>query len=429
MRAPLLVAAVVALAASDAAAHTRPAAVLGLALDANDADHLVIQMTSGLGISEDGGVSWSWICSDAVGFDNGFEDPPILVDGSGAIVFAGFDGLGRSSVDACDWSFEASALADQFVIDLAPEAGDPDRFLALRTSGSEPDRIYRSTDGGRSVVAVGGGLGELLTERVQVAASDPSRVYLSGFIPAEEGADRRLVLRRSSDGGESFTELALPALEGERSAEALAVDPTDPDRLLVRMVRLPVDERDERVILSEDGGETWATALETRAAAHAVFSEDGTRAWVGSRDFRGLFRSDDAGRTFTSLVDPLSVTCLHVRGDELWVCADEVRDPFSVAVSVDGGATLTPRLTLIQLQTLPSSCACDSDVGQTCPPFITDLANDIGFEPGDPLCGGAADGGVGGPGGGGCTVAGPTGAWLPLLLLVLVGLRRRHRAG
>jgi hypothetical protein len=57
----------------------------------------------------------------------------------------------------------------------------------------------------------------------------------------------------------------------------------------------------------------------------------------------GLFRSDDAGRTFTSLVDPLSVTCLHVRGDELWVCADEVRDPFSVAVSVDGGATLSRR--------------------------------------------------------------------------------------
>jgi hypothetical protein len=187
MRAPLLVAAVVALAASDAAAHTRPAAVLGLALDANDADHLVIQMTSGLGISEDGGVSWSWICSDAVGFDNGFEDPPILVDGSGAIVFAGFDGLGRSSVDACDWSFEASALADEFVIDLAPEAGDPDRFLALRTSGAEPDRLYRSTDGGRSVLAVGEGLGELLTERVQVAASDPSRVYVSGFFPAVDG--------------------------------------------------------------------------------------------------------------------------------------------------------------------------------------------------------------------------------------------------
>jgi hypothetical protein len=325
------------------------------------------------------------------------------------------------------------------------------------TSGIEPDQLYRSTDQGRRFEPVGEPVEDILLERVRVAPSDPQRIYLSGANPSGPSGDREAYLLRSDDAGATFARTRIPLEDGERNVHLLAVDPTDPDRALLRVTRRVTDDRDERLLLTEDGGETFTTAATARELSDAAFSEDGTRAWATSRTLDGLLRSDDAGRSFTPLAGG-NLTCVEAREGELWTCADELRDERSLARSRDGGDTFEEVLHFSDVRELPDCPRC-SQVGYVCPQWFPDLAYDLRLdagaslpdggttglprdaappaectEGGVPLDGGAAarDGGPGGDGAGcGCRAAGTRGhgrGRAPLLgLLGLLGLLARSR--
>lgn len=391
------------IAPGTASAHGRPPFMGDIAFHPANPDFVVVRATWGLVVSEDGGASWRWICAAATGADPTREDPPIVVTPDGSILAGTFEGLARSTADHC--AFEhPEALDNRFVIDVIAEAGAPATIWAIATSGSEPDELYRSEDEGRSFTRVGVPVEDILLERVLVAPSDPTRVYLSGAIPimtitydggVPDGGptmtERTGYLLRSTDRGETFEPVELPLVDEERNVHLLAVDPTDPDRLLVRMTRRTVDTRGERVLLTEDAGDTWTEVASGRQISGAVFSADGTRAWVTSRIIDGLFRSEDGGRSFAQ-VQRMSMPCIGRRGDEIWACVDQLTDGFALGRSTDGGDTLDPVLHFEDIYEMVPCSEC-TQVGHGCPEWFVDIAYDMRLDAG---IGGGVDGGISG---------------------------------
>lgn len=385
-----------------ALAHGRPPFVGDIAFHPTNPDVIVARMTFGLLVSEDRGETWRWICAAATGADPTREDPPIAVMPDGSILVGTFGGLARSASDHC--SFELpEALRDRFVIDVQPEAMSPGTVWAIATSGSDPDEVYRSVDQGQTFARVGAPVDDILLERVRVAPSDPTRVYLSGAVPVmpivydggvPDGGptttERLGFFLRSSNGGETFEPIEMPLVDEERNVHLLAVDPTNPDRVLVRMTRRVIDDREERVLLTEDAGDTWTPVASGRQISGGAFSPDGTRAWVTSRILDGLFRSEDGGRSFTQL-QRLSLPCLEMSGDEVWICVDELVEGYAMARSTDDGETLEPTLHFMDIYQMVECSAC-TQVGHGCPEWFPDIAYDLRLDAGTRV----PDGGISG---------------------------------
>lgn len=457
MRRALLLCALLLAAPSVVHAHGRPPLVGDLRFHPTDPDTVVARATWGLVLSRDGGERWEWICAAVTGADPTREDPAILVVSDGSILVGTFDGLSKSSPDRCGWTRPEPALDDVFVISLDARPAEPDTVYAIETSGTAPDRLHRSEDGGETFEPVGAPVEGILLERVRVAPSDPTRIYLSGADPSGASGDREAYVLRSEDAGARFERTRVALEDGERNVHLLAVDPSDADRLLVRVTRRITDEREERLLLSEDGGRSFEAVWRAREITDAAFAPDGATAWA-SANRGGLARSDDGGRSFDA-VAPGHTTCVEAREGEIWTCADALIDGYALGRSRDGGDAIEEMLYFQEIHRLPSCGACTS-VGYVCPEWFPDLAYDLRLDAGTgipeggvtgtprdaappPECveGGvpAMDGGVGmdaGPGGGegcGCRAAGGApsdgspGLPAALLGVLAVGIRGRRR--
>ncbi|MGE0791174.1 MAG: MYXO-CTERM sorting domain-containing protein [Sandaracinaceae bacterium] len=374
---------------SAASAHGRPPFFGRIERVSGSTDRMIARATFGIVTTDDGGGDWRWICAAGIGYDPTSEDPPVLAQADGSVLVGGFRGLIRSEPDRCAWSRPIAELTNVYVIDIESLPSDPSTVYAVSTDGAGPDYLFVSFDGGGSFVPVSEPVDEVLLERVRVAPSDPMRVYLSGAQPmSASNPTRRGFFFRSDDGGQTLTRIEVELVDEERNVHLLAVDPTDPDRVLVRMTRREDDVRDERVLLTEDGGETFTEVLTTRRVSGAVFSSDGARAWLtaalGVRPpdgaMAGLFVSDDGGASFTRRQDG-NLTCVARFDDELWICAYELTDGYSLARSTDGGDSFTTMLEFHQLGRGPDCGVC-TPIGFTCPGWYPDLAYDLRLDGG-----------------------------------------------
>lgn len=105
-------------------------------------------------------------------------------------------------------------------------------------------------------------------------------------------------LRRSDDGGDTWTPVTLPALAPDAGLGAVAVDPTDPDRLFVA--------GQAGLYRSLDGGASWLLLLPTEAVGEVEISPADPNllylAYTGSRP--QYLRSRDGGESWTALPPP-----------------------------------------------------------------------------------------------------------------------------
>lgn len=375
MRRAALVVAMVLASHATARAHGRPPQIERIAFDPSDPDHLVLGATFGLLVSRDGGASFRWSCAAAFGADPTQEDPDVLVTGQGAVVLTTFDGLIVGEPELCDYSPPEGPVRGAFVVDVSPDPSAPEAVWGLVSSGVTPDLVVRSADGGRSWASIGAPIEQLLTERILVAPSDPARVYVSGAIPPAGDVLRQAFLLRSDDGGESFTTVEIELVNGERLPHVVGVDPTNADRVFVRMVRGNVDPRNERLLYSDDGGRTFTSVLELPSIRGFAMSEDGRTVWAGSSAGAGLWVAREGTTSFEPIAD-LDVRALASRGGELWLAVDQQTAGFALGRSTDGGATIEERLRFQDVEELIECPRC-SRAGIDCPEWLPDLRADI----------------------------------------------------
>ena len=224
--------------------------------------------------------------------------------------------------------------------------------------------VFRSDDGGRSWQ--GAGLeGSGAVGRIVVDPADPDRLYVAAAgSPLEEGGERGLY--RSSDGGESW-EVSLAAGNGTTGAVDVAVDPSDPRRLLATMwdrdiLSGRIAGPGSAVYLSTSGGDRWhRVRLPGNVPASRVgrigvtFGPPGShRAYaVVANDLAGqpvgLWRSEDDGSTWTKVSDLAS----ELGGNgwwfgEVWADPSEPDRLFvagpALLESIDGGETFSPHV-------------------------------------------------------------------------------------
>ncbi|MEO0323473.1 MAG: MYXO-CTERM sorting domain-containing protein [Myxococcota bacterium] len=359
------------LSTTRAHAHGRPPALRQLAIDPDNADRWVAQATWGLATSDDGGESWRWTCAAAYGADPTFEDPRLaLIDG--AIHLASFGGI-RASPGGCDWETSLSAdLASDLVV--TPDGG----ALALIFEG-ERDRLVRY-EGGGPAETLFEAPDDVLFDRVVVAPSDRSEVYLSGRVPLGPMRERQLVLLASTDAGASFLRTDIARVGEEYSLIVDAVDADDARTVYAHALNFDGEMAPERVLRSRDGGASFEAVLGVPQVG-GLLSLSGGRVFVGSR-LGGLWLSNDGGNTFARIADE-SVQCLTRRGDALLVCTDQALDGFALgqlALANAARGEIVPLLRLDEIRD-PAVCPRCSATGITCPGWLPDIVQDLAIAP------------------------------------------------
>ncbi len=348
------------------AGHAREAGANGRYPSANDvvigpgaaSDVLVVRTTFGLLTSEDRGRSWRWICEDALD-RAGVWDAAVVLAADGNLVLGVPSGIRRTS-GRCDITTPAGAPTC-FVPDLAADpAGE--RVVAAVSCVGAPNGVATSSDRGKSFTD-GAAIGSFFVETVEVAASDPKRLYLSGYV----GGGPRLF--RSDDAGVSFAEVTREFLGGN-TVFVSAVDAKNADVVYVRS-DLGVGTM---LLKSIDGGAHFSKLGETKAKMVGfALSDDGRTVWMGSADrAEGILRSVDGG-PFTRVLANITVGCMRYHAGALYVCGDDFIDGFALACSGDGGDHLHPIFSLRNVLG-PEECPSGSLVGDVCAPLWPALA-------------------------------------------------------
>ena len=403
---------------------------------------LLVRASFGLLISSDGGKTFSWICEAAPGY-GGTQDPGIALFADGSIAVAAFEGMSVSHDGGCTWhAIKDDGIADQYVIDVATERDAPERGVAITSTGLGPTEFYVQTfetlDSGRTWKKTGAQLPtDLLSETIDVAPSNPKRLYVSGVIGQEQ--DRKGVLSVSDDRGATWVRKLIP-LEGDQAVYIAGVDPLDDKRVYIRTRGVA-----DRLLVSDDAGKTLREIGRTTGAMTGFGVEpNGARVAFGG-PMAGLFLGPRDAMTIPK-IGPQTSVCLYWASEGLYACGADSDDGYIVGRSDDGAETFVPVLpTLSAIKGPLTTCAPGGEYEQKCAPVWPALAALFGT--GNAGSGGTA-GAAGASGGSttpaqtpssssddgcGCRVVGGRAGGVPLVLLAgaaawgLVGARRRRR--
>jgi MYXO-CTERM domain-containing protein len=210
----------------------------------------------------------------------------------------------------------------------------------------------------------------------------------------------------------------------------IAVDPTDPRHVFLRIISPAAGPNPfEALAVTTDGGATWTIPLMvTGTLTGFVRLQDGqTMFATGMVDGTSrLFRSDDAGRTFSSTPLAFESMGLSERGGVLFIPTNFAADGFALVSSSDRGGTWTPRLKFSEIDGIKDCvrAACQAD--------CTYLVNLTLFGPNTctatPTDAGADAGPTGSGGGCGCRYGEAGTKWISLAAVaVFLALARRSR--
>jgi photosystem II stability/assembly factor-like uncharacterized protein len=384
----------------EAAANGRFPAAGMLVAQPNDPSHLVLRATYGLLFSHDSGASWDWLCETPVGY-GGAEDPSVVLTGSGAILVGTFKGLTRSTDGGCSWGRDPTLPAS--IVDLAARPFAPDRVYALsciyaKAGEAGPlfdSEILVSDDAGEHWASRGRLDPSVLFDSIEVAPSDPKRVYLSGIHP--RGKDTTGALLVSNDDGHRWAERRVDFVPSDRGVFIAAVDPHDANLVYVRTSGPEAN----RLTVTTDAGKTSRVLYSDAALQGFALGDDGASVYVGSAK-GGLARAarPAAGEYRFEKRWPKGVQCLTAIGSALWACTPTTTG-FVLGASSDEGKTFGPKLTLAGMRG-PIRCAAvgagDASVTSEaqCAPEWASLRTLIEFDAGSPNAAPLADAGAGG---------------------------------
>lgn len=377
----------------DASANGRAPASSQIVVDPTNKDHMVMRVTFGALVTYDGGLSWHWICEQAIGF-SGVEDPAYTIVQSGGIASATFQGV-SASVDGCSWKFAKDApsttvddagnthiydggqMEKQVFVDLVSRTEDMKKLLAISSGFSNRDdagtlfftsRVFNSEDNATTWAQIGNDIDPaIILETVEVAKTDPLRLYLSGARGV--GVNPIGVFLASTDGGQHYVETSIPLVkwpEGSKEKDELsvfiaAVSPNDANTLYVR-TSVADYSSPTRLFVSNDGGATFKLILTGKGPLLGfALSPDGNTIYVGGpKD--GLLMASASSYEWQQK-NTMQVHCLTRTADTLWACSNPAN--FVAAASTDDGVTFSKQLLLNQIVG-PVDCPSGSNVQAEC---------------------------------------------------------------
>ena len=258
--------------------------------------------------SVNGGMSWEHLGSDVfqrrgqggARISRVFIDPVTAGSTNATVVMvASTFGLFRSNDSGRTWR----EVLDDAATDIVMKPGDPSRlYAAVHREG-----VYRSVDGGVSWVTSSSGWTDSNFGRINlaVAPSAPDVLYASIHDRSEDAVAEGLLMYRSDDGAETWRRLEAEGASCHRQCwydMTLAVHPDNPEQVHLGTLLL---------YLSEDGGLTFrenhprGTYVDQHLMVFDTLS--GSDVLYLAND-GGVYRSTDAGSSFTSLSTNLAIT-------------------------------------------------------------------------------------------------------------------------
>jgi hypothetical protein len=358
------------------------------AFSTSDPNFILLRTTYGMLPSHDNGATWGFICEDALGLGpEAVEDPSIGLTANDSLIAGVSVGLNVSADQGCNWACEGGPLAGQPVADVAVRPDTPSSAVAMTRAYQESDsaaqvvlsQVFQTTDNGVTWAALGVPLpSDVYVETVDVAKSDPNRLYVSGT--RGFGSMKTAWLFVSMDQGATWTQDQLPSdLYDPSSEDSIfigTVDPTNAGRLYIRSSGILTGGQSRLTVADVAADGTAAFRGEHTFEVEAgmglsgqmlgfALSPDGTKVYIGS-ETDGLWVASTSDFVFTQK-STLDVQCLATRNDELWACS-AASSGFIAGVSTDDGATFTAKLPLIGTLTGPIACtanpqgaACDTN--------------------------------------------------------------------
>ena len=280
------------------------------------------------------------------------SDPNVIYAGMGEACIRGNvshgDGVYRSTDAGKTWT-NLGLQATRQIGRIRVHPSNPDLVYVAalgHTFGPNAERgVYRSRDGGKSWDRV------LFVDDKTVAvdlAVDPRnpRILYAAFWQAQrtpwslESGGPGSGLYKSLDGGESWEKLTGEGLpkKGVWGRIGVAVSGAKPDR-----VWAVIEAEDGGVFRSDDAGKTWTRLNEERKLRQRAWYYTHVYADPKNADTvyvlnTAFFRSQDGGKTFTSIPVP------HGDNHDLWIAPTDSQrmiggDDGGAMVSLDGGLT------------------------------------------------------------------------------------------
>jgi photosystem II stability/assembly factor-like uncharacterized protein len=368
---------------STALANGRFPAAGQIVVSPTDGQHLLVRATYGFLQSTDGGASWHWVCEQSIGFA-GIEDPAVAIIGDGVLLAGLVSGLSVSTDRACTWGLAGAPLVDEFAIDVAAAPSQPGRAVAITATGGAAGHhviVAETVDSGQSWHTLGEPLGvELLPTTIEVAGSDPMRLYASGLW----GMGYEPSLLRSDDGGQTWTRSVIMGVGQGMPPYIGGVHPADPARVYVRV---DVKPGDDTLWVSDDGGATFEQIGPSAGEMLGLaISPDGTRIAIGGPAL-GVQTASTADHVFEK-VSAVPVRCMKWHETGIHACGDEEEAGFTVGRSTDEGQTFSVLHHRWELQ--PLDCPADTTTGAMCPAMWPSVAETLGAESGSSSTGAVA---------------------------------------
>jgi len=327
---------------------------------ADRAQQIILVTNFGLVISEDGGQLWQWSCereANAFGYLHQLGPAP-----RHRLFTVANEKLAYSDDGSCGWQTAGGALATPLVIDYFPDPTDAERVLAVGYADGVY-AVYPSSDGGATFAAplyqaaVGDGIGG-----VEIARADPRIIYVA--LTTVDSITPKLA--RSDDGGATWTVRDLGPMVGAAIARIIAVDPQDPNVVLLRLIGTD----GQAIGLTRDGGATMTKTLEIAGSFTAyVALPSGARlvgAMVDSNTTPALFRSRDGANTFEMVPDPPRIRALSQRGGVTYAATDNFGDGYALGASSDEGTTWRAVMSYEQIQAIIPCLRSDAQCQTSC---------------------------------------------------------------
>ena len=277
-----------------------------IAVDPRDASHLYLPRRAyGMAESRDGGFTWTPANEGLLNVSVSLLSMPQSA-GSGTVYATANSGEGtfKTTDFGATWAnISEGDITHPWADELVVSPHDPDTVWQI----ADVAEIFRTTDGGDSWAKIidtyGDGFRYGSVYAVAQAPSAPETVYAlkSGF-----------GIFRSDDGGQAWSFLHQSEID---YSYTLAVHPQDKNTLYSGYNPKPFQDW-AMIRQSQDGGDTWRTALQIEGAAGvtsiAIDPGQPATVYAGSTGSAGrLWVSRDNGVNWSGLHDALTFTNIH----------------------------------------------------------------------------------------------------------------------